>query len=130
MRWCPVAFVLVVLVGGCSSSPGSKGTRHYGPRVNVNDFLRNTAAYKGKLITLNVRIDERITSGQTLRDYAGRSIKVAAEGPKGQQLRFVITIPQGLSVPDIGHSDNVRVTFVCTRGDLHQGNEAKLIEVP
>ena len=51
-------------------------------------------------------------------------------GPRVGQLRLVITIPEGLAVPEVGYLDDVWVTFVCTRGNLQQGNEAKSIEIP
>jgi len=127
MPWCRVAFVLLVFTGGCTSSK-PEVPRHYGPRVSVSDFVKNTAKYKGKAITLDVRIDERISNGQSLRDYVGRDVKVAAKGPKGGNLSFVITIPPDLSVPEAGYGDDVRVALVCTRGSLREGNEARSIE--
>ena len=127
MPWCRVAFVLLVFTGGCTSSK-PEVPRHYGPRVSVSDFVKHTAKYKGKAITLDVRIDERISNGQSLRDYVGRDVKVAAKGPKGENISFVITIPPDLSVPEAGYGDEVRVALVCTRGRLREGNEARLIE--
>jgi len=127
MHRCRVAFVLFVFIGGCTSSR-PEVPPHYGPRANVADFVKNTAKYKGKAITLDVRIDERMANGQTLRDYAGRDVKVAAKGPKGENLSFVTTIPPDLSVPAVGYGDEVRVALVCTRGSLREGNEARLIE--
>jgi hypothetical protein len=128
MRWCRVAFVLAVLAGGCTPSPNRDVPRHYGPRVSVSDFVKNTARYKGKAVTVDVRIDERLAGGKSLRDYVDRNIRVAATGPKGEHLTFVITIPPGLSVPEAGYSDDVRIAFVCTRGSLREGNEARFIE--
>jgi hypothetical protein len=128
MRWYRVAIVLFFIAGGCTPSPKHDVPRHYGPRVSVSDFVKNTAKYKGKAITVDVRIDERMPNGQSLRDYAGRDVRVAAKGPKGEQLSFILTIPPGLAVPDAVYSEDVRVALVCTRGSLREGNEAKLIE--
>jgi len=122
-----LVFVLFVLTGGCTSSK-PEVPRHYGPRVSVWDFVKHTAKYKGKAITVDVRIDERMPNGQSLRDYVGRDVKVAAKGPKGENLSFVITIPPDLSVPEAGYGDEVRVALVCTRGSLREGNEARSIE--
>jgi len=128
MRSRRLALVFVVLGGGCASAPNPDAPRHYGPRVSVSDFVKNTARYRGKAITLDVRIDERMPTGQTLREYVGRDIRVAATAPKGERLSFVITIPPGLPVPDAGYSDDVRIALICTRGSLREGNEAKAIE--
>jgi hypothetical protein len=94
--------------------------------------MRNTGAYKGKTITLGLRLDEPAasSSGQTLRDFVGRNVKFGATGPKGERLSLIIKIPENLTVPEVGSSDEVRVTFTCTRGDLRQGNEARSIEKP
>lgn len=131
-RVVPLGVVLCLLwLGGCSPSAGNK-ERHEGPKVNLSDFTRNTAAYKGKTITLGLRVDEPIASnsGQSLRDFVGRNVKFSATGPKGERLNLVIKIPENLNVAEVGNSDEVRVTFICTRGDLRQGNEARSIEKP
>jgi hypothetical protein len=122
------ALFLLVFIGGCSSTPGGDDPHHRGPKINIPHFIKNTATYKGKTITLDVIIEEAMSQGQSLRDYVGRDVKVAAIGPKGQREPFVITIPQGLAVPEIGQADEVSVTFVCTCGNLRQGNEARLIQ--
>jgi hypothetical protein len=121
-------FFSLLLIGGCSSTPAGEDPHHRGPKINLSHFVKNTATYKGKAITLDVVIDEAIPQGQSLQNYVGRDVKVAALGPKGEREPFVITIPQGLAVPDVGHADEVSVTFVCTRGSLRQGNEARLVE--
>jgi hypothetical protein len=94
--------------------------------------MNNTGTYKDKSISLLLKVDEAIdrSQGQSLRDYVGRDVKFTTTGPRGEQLNLVITIPEGLSVPNAGNSDEVVVTFVCTRGDLRQGNEARSIEAP
>jgi hypothetical protein len=119
--------VILVFIDGCSS-PSYEVPHHRGPKINVSHFAKKTATYKGKSITLDVQIDEPIGQGRSLRDFVGRDVKVATLGPKGERVTFVITIPQGLSVPEVGNSDDVSVTFLCTRGSLQQGNEATLIE--
>ena len=132
-RFVSVLLVLCLLqVGGCSSSSSSGEPRHRGPKINIRDFIKNPAAYKGKSITLSLKIDEAIdrSQGWSLRDYVGRDVKFVSLGPRGERLNLVITIPEDLSVPDVGHSDEVSVTFVCTRGSLRQGNEARSIERP
>jgi hypothetical protein len=103
-----------------------------GAKTNVGDFGRRPSAYRGKSITLDLRVDEAIDRdrGQSLRDYAGRDAKFTAAGPKGERLKLVVTIPPGFDVPEVGHGDEVVVTFVCARGSLRQGNEAKAIRVP
>jgi hypothetical protein len=132
-RVVPIGVVFcLLLLGGCSPSVSGNRQRHEGPKVNLSDFIRNTAAYKGKTITLGLRIDEPIASnsGQSLRDFVGRYVKFSATGPKGERLSLVVKIPANLTVPEVGSSDEVRVTFICTRGDLRQGNEARSIEKP
>jgi hypothetical protein len=50
-------------------------------------------------------------------------------GPKGEHLNIVITIPEGLSVPEVANSDEVSVTFVCSLGSLLRGNQAQIIAI-
>ncbi len=127
------AVIGLLLTGGCSRSISDRGTEHHeGPKVNVSDFLGNTAAYKGKAITLVLKIDESPTrsDGQSQQGYAGRDVKFAVIGPKGERGNVIVTIPQELSVPDVGSSDELRVTFVCASGNLRQGNVARSISRP
>lgn len=122
-----------LLTGGCSASvSGRKAERHEGPKVNVADFLARTAAYKGKTITLGLKLDEPIAraKGQSLRDYLGRYVRFTGSGPKGERVNLVVKLPPDLAVPDVGNSDEVRVTFVCSQGDLRQGNVARSIVRP
>ena len=79
-----------------------------------------------------LKVDEAIArnKGQSLRDFVGKEVKFAAAGPKSERLTVVIKIPAGLTVPEVGNADEVRVTFVCARGHMRQGNEAKSIELP
>ena len=130
-RAVSVVFALCLLgIVGCRDRPSRDGPRHYGAKVNIQDFLQHTAAYKGRLITLALKVDEAIDRGQgsSLRDYVGRDVKFTATGPKGESLNVVIRIPEGVSVPEVGQSEEVSITFLCTRGILRQGNEAKIIE--
>jgi hypothetical protein len=94
--------------------------------------MQNTATYKGRIITLAVEVDEAIDRGQgkSLRDFVGRDVKFTTNGLQGERLHVVIKIPEGISVPEVGQSEEVSITFLCTRGLLAQGNEAKIIEKP
>ena len=119
-----------LLLTGCSSQPGGESERHrHGAKINVPDFLRNTSAYKGKSITLELKVEEDAVrnQGRSLRDYVGKDVLFAAVGPKGDQTKLVITIPEGVTIPEDASAE-VFVTFVCARGHLRQGNKARLIE--
>jgi hypothetical protein len=122
-------FLLLAALGGCSQPPAGETERHRGAKINIADFIRNPAAYRGKAITLDLKVDEAIANGQTLRDYLGRAVKFRTSGPKGERLDLVITLPRDSEVPEVGHGDVVTVTFVCTRGSLREGNEARFIDV-
>ena len=122
----------IALCGGCSSPSGPvEKERHAGAKINIGDFIANSAAYKGKIISLTLKVDEPGVKnrGQSLREYAGRDAKFTTTGPKGERLNLVITLPKDVSVPE-GSSDEFLVRFVCTRGNLRQGNEARSIESP
>ena len=94
----PRRMVLVLFVPcllfpvSCSSPPSFERERRRGPKVNLGDFINNTAAYKGKAIMLDLKVDEPIarSQGKSLQDYAGRDVKFTAVGPKGERLNFVI----------------------------------------
>ena len=133
LRVVPVLFVPSLLfISGCSSPHGAETERHrHGAKVNVPDFLKNTSAYKGKSITLELKVEEDgfRSQGRSLRDYVGKDVKFTTVGPKGEQLKLVIKIPEGVPIPD-DTSDEVFVTFVCTRGNLWQANQARIIEKP
>jgi hypothetical protein len=91
--------------------------------------MQNTAAYKGRLITLALKVDEAIDQapGKSLRDLVGRDVKFTTTGPGSDRLNVVIKIPEGFAVPEVGQSEEVSITFLCTRGALREGNEAKII---
>ena len=120
--------ILLLLSAGCSKPGNVEVPHHRGPKINIPHFIKDTSTYKGKTITLDVVIDEAIPAGKLLRDYRGQDVKVSAVGPKGEKLLLVIAIPANLAVPEVGRAEEVSVTFVCTRGNLQQGNEATLIE--
>jgi hypothetical protein len=124
-----IALYLVLCLlpgGGCSSSAVSGKPVRKGPKVNVSHFFLNPAAYKGKTITLPLTIDEAIdrNRGQSLAQYANRYVKFAATGSGGARFFLVIRLPEGITIPEAVQGDEVEVTFVCSRGDLRQGNEA------
>jgi len=126
---CALAFLGVV---GCADRPKGDGPHHYGSKVNVRDFLQNTDKYKGKIVTLTLKVDEAIDRGQgkSLRDYIGRDVKFISTGINGESSRVVIKIPEVVLVPEVGQSEEVRITFLCTQGNLQHGNEAKFMEKP
>jgi hypothetical protein len=114
---------------GCAPSHINNESRHFGPKINISDFMTHTAAYKNRSITLALNVDEPIDrqQGQSLRDFVGRDVRFMKFGPKGERLNVVIKIPEGLSVPDVAHADEVSVTFKCSLGNLSRGNEAQII---
>lgn len=123
--------LLCPLAAGCSGPPAAPPPNHPGPKVNVADFIRNTAKYKGSAVNLVLKVNEEQlrVQGKTLQDYAGKEVKFSAVGPKGEQLHLVIAIDISLLVPEsVGYGDEVTVTFVCTRGSLKSGNEARTIK--
>jgi hypothetical protein len=121
-------FLLLAALSGCSSPPAGEEERHRGAKINIADFIRNPVPYKGKAITLDLKVDEAIAKDQTLRDYVGRDVKFMTLGPKGERLDLVITLPKALTVPEVGRGDMVMITFLCTRGSLREGNEARFID--
>jgi hypothetical protein len=130
-RVIPVLFVSSLFVlNGCSSQDGPETERHrHGAKVNVPDFVKNTFAYKGKSITLELKVEEDgvRSQGRSLRDYVGKDVPFTILGPKREQIKLVIAIPEGVTIPD-DPLDEVFVTFVCAQGNLRQGNKARLIE--
>jgi hypothetical protein len=121
----------LILAGGCSPpTPTIETHRHTGADVNIGDLVSHTAAYKGKTMTLLVKVNESIARGQgkTLRDFTGRDVKFTAQGTKGERADLVIRIPRGLDIPEAYQSHQLRVTFICAKGNLRDGNEAKRIE--
>jgi hypothetical protein len=125
-----VIALCLACLAGCPSRPSHDEPRHYGPKVNVRHFMQNTAAYKGRIITLALKVDEVIDRGQgkSLRDYVGRDVKFTTTGAGGERLNIVIKIPEGVSIPEVGQSEELSITFLCTRGMLREGNEARIVE--
>jgi hypothetical protein len=120
-----------ILVWGCTSTTPAKKAHHHGAKINISDFMNHTAAYKGKTITLILKIDESSTAGKASQPEKGtREVKFTTVGPKGEHLNLVIGVPEEVSVPEVGPSDDVVVTFVCTQGSLRQGNHAKAVQIP
>ena len=121
-----------LLMAGCSAHVPPETHRHQGAKINLADFATNTIAYKGKTITLVLKVDDSdaTRNGQSKGSFAGRDVRFTAAGPNGQQLKIIITVPPGLMVPDAETSNEWRVTFTCTRGSLRQGNEAKEFAKP
>jgi hypothetical protein len=116
---------------GCTISTPARKVHHHGARINISDFINHTPAYKGKTITLILKMDPTSVASQAKpRDHAGQEVQFTTLGPKGEQLKLVITIPQEVSLPNVGPSDDVMVTFVCTQGSLRQGNQAKAVQIP
>jgi hypothetical protein len=120
----------LLAAGGCSSRPaaGNGERRHPGPKISIPDFIERTAAYKGKTIYLTLTVDEGDRARRSLREYAGRDVAFTTQGPHGERLDLVITLPGDLALPDVPPSEEVSVKFVCTRGSLRAGNEAKAVE--
>jgi hypothetical protein len=86
--------------------------------------------YRGKIITLALVVEEAIhrENGQSLQQYTNRYVKFMADGPKHERLHLVIRLPDDIPIPDVAQGDEVLVTFLCSRGNPQQGNEAKAIE--
>ena len=126
-----VVFLCLLPVLGCTLSTSAPKVHHHGARINIADFIHHTAAYKGKTITIILKMDQTsVPSQASPRDHAGQEVQFTTVGPKGEQLKLVIAIPQELSLPNVGPSDDVMVTFVCTQGSLRQGNQAKAVQIP
>jgi hypothetical protein len=122
----------LLLLAGCTSNPEHDERRHVGAKVNLSNFLKNTSEYKGRLVSLELQVDEEIDKnrGRTLKDFVGKNVKFTTVTKDGQSLNIAISIPADLEVPEAGKSERVFVTFVCTQGNLKQGNQAKVIDFP
>lgn len=128
----PLLFMgaLVCLVG-CSHATPNSGLRRLGTKINIANFIHRPQGYKGRIITLRLHVDDpAVGAGRTLRERVGHDVRFTTTGPKGEQLKLVITIPRDLSVPDVGGGGEVTVTFVCGDGSTEHGNTAKAILNP
>jgi hypothetical protein len=121
-----------LLVGSGCSSPGSTNLPHKGAKVNLAHFFQQPAAYRGKTLTLQLRVDDAIDRerGESLRQFTNRYVRFVADRPSGELFHLVIRIPEDIPMPDAAKGDTVVMTFLCSRGNLQQGNEAKAIEKP
>ena len=130
MRQRRVLFIFLCclpFLGCMSSTTTTKKVHHHGAKINTADFIKHSMAYKGKTITLILRMDPA-------------SAKTPASGQRGRDLTFtkadadnlsiVITMPEEISIPQVGPSDDLMVTFVCGQGSLRQGNIAKAVQIP
>jgi hypothetical protein len=130
-RWLGfLALAASIWFAGCS--PSATRPHRRGPKVNVLHFINNPGTYQGKTISLILKMRDpgSANQDQLLRDYLGKEVLFTAPASKDQQLNIVIKLPADLSIPDVRVSDEVRVVFTCTRGNLQQGNEARSIEAP
>jgi hypothetical protein len=120
----------LLLTGGCTARSPSQNPHRKGPKVNIAHLIRNPGAYKGKTITLGLMVDEGIAPGKikSLRQHANQDVKFTAKNAAGESFLLVIWVPDTISIPEAATGDEVVVTFVCSRGDLRQGNEARAIE--
>jgi hypothetical protein len=58
------------LVGVCRPRTTLEEPHHVGAKIDIGDFLSNTASFRGEGIVLSLRVDEPIVpaQGQSLRD--------------------------------------------------------------
>jgi hypothetical protein len=120
------AGLIGLVAAGCHKPVPVETHRHQGPKVNIADFISNTSAYKGKTITLVLKVHPAGTGKQEAS--VGRNVSFSAAGSKGERLRIVIAFPASLPMPESGAAAAYRVTFTCTRGSLTQGNDAREVE--
>ena len=123
----------IAFLSGCEPKKKMEPEPHHvGGKVNTSDFLRNPSLYRSKSITLSLYVEEKIdkSRSETLQNFVGRDVKFVALTPKGERLEILIRLPEGLKVPAVGNGDLVYLTFVCHRGRLREGNEARKIDTP
>ena len=101
-------------------------------KITFSDFIDNTNKYKGKVITLDLTVSSLIVGNkkQSLRDFVGSSVEFYAFGPKHEHLDITVDLPTGLDVPKAVLGDRLSITFLCTTGQLDQGNQAKTVSRP
>ena len=130
-RWTFLFLALCLLpIASCSAPSAPTKPRRQGPKINIGHFIKNTATYKGKTITLGLKLDEPSASeqGKSLSDFGGRDAKFTTTASTGERLRLMINIPEGITVPEVTGSDDLVVTFHCQHGDLRHGNVANSIQ--
>ncbi len=59
---------------GCTSSTPTGKVHHHGARINISDFMSHSAAYKGKTITLVLKVDPS-GPGKSVRNHLGSEVK-------------------------------------------------------
>lgn len=130
--WVFLALVLTAAIGGCTGSTPTYRHNRRGPKVNLVHFKTHTDTYRGRTIQLILKAAEPIdrARGESLRNYLGRDVKFTTTVPGHDPLTVVVAIPHSLSVPEVGSTEDVCVTFVCERGELNEGNKAKAVEMP
>jgi hypothetical protein len=126
-----LTLLFCLLLGvGCSSHQGDSNPVRKGAKANLTHFFQQPFSYRGKILTLSLKVEEDIDreQNQSLRQYTNRYVKFRAEAKKGEPHHLMIRIPQNIPIPDAAKGDEVVVTFLCSRGNLEQGNEATAIE--
>lgn len=115
------------LLGCMSSTATTKKVHHHGAKINTADFIKHSMAYKGKTITLILRMDPASAKPPASRQR-GRDLTFTKAD--ADNLSIVITVPEEVSIPQVGPSDDLMVTFVCGQGSLRQGNIARVVQIP
>ena len=131
--WVLLAAAASVLHGGCGSENKPIGEPHHvGGKVNTADLSKNPAAYRGKALTLKLQVAEPLDAakGETLQSCVGKVAKFTCDGTGGVRFEILIRLPDGLKVPAVGLGSDVFVNFVCTRGRLREGNDARAVDLP
>lgn len=96
------------------------------PCVLLNDFADNTATYKGKTVTLRAHATVLAFNGETLSSYAGKKLAFQAYDTSDNSSidTLFISIPKNINIPSAGSTDDLFITFKCTKGTTKDGNEA------
>lgn len=116
MKRFVAAIVLVCVCGftGC------------GGELNQNERTRFTdhpEKFKGKTVCMKVLYD-----GGGLRQ-GGRLFQMPLDVfINGGLSHMTLEIPPGIDLPSIEPNQNLLITFVCEKGDLHEGNKAVRVQ--